>query len=49
MSDLAVADVTSSMWASSYKQASICQGYASIFKVVLLFALVLYVYWLLVE
>lgn len=47
VSDLAVADVTSSMWASLYKQASICQRYASIFKVVFLFALVFYICYLL--
>lgn len=36
-SDLAVADVTSSMWASLYKQASIWQRYASVLRVVFLF------------
>lgn len=47
VSDLTVADVTSSMWASLYKQASICQRYASILKVVFLFALVFYICYLL--
>lgn len=47
VSDLAVADVTSSMWASLYKQASICQRYASLFKVVFLFVLVFYIRYLL--
>ena len=35
-SDPAVADMTSSMWAFLYKQASICQRYASILRVVFL-------------
>lgn len=43
---LAVADATSSMWASLYKQASICQRCASIFKVVFLFALMFYICYL---
>lgn len=32
--DLTVADVTSSMWASLYKQDSICQRHAFVLKVV---------------
>lgn len=37
VSDMTVADVAS-MWASLYKQASICQRYASILKVLFFFA-----------
>lgn len=46
-SDQASADVTNSMWASLYKQASICQRYASILKVVFLFSSVFYICYLL--